>query len=77
MEMGERVLKVKPWTEITIDGRALGRALLRKNSLGPSPHTLVLSHPGLGSLKPILRIRPQSRARGRPRVGAPDRKVLS
>jgi hypothetical protein len=30
MKVGEHVLKVKPWAEITIDGRVLGRALPRK-----------------------------------------------
>jgi hypothetical protein len=77
MEMGERVLKVKPWAEITIDGRVLGRALLRTFSVGPGPHTLVISHPGLGIAQADPDDPAQVACPQDPELGAPDRKVQS
>jgi eukaryotic-like serine/threonine-protein kinase len=54
---GTLVLKVKPWADVTIDGRVVGRNLPPKVSLSPGPHTLVLSHPDFEPFKRILTIR--------------------
>jgi serine/threonine-protein kinase len=48
---------VKPWAEVTIDGRVIGRALPPKISLSPGPHTVILSHPEFEPFKRILTIR--------------------
>jgi serine/threonine protein kinase len=54
---GSLVLKVKPWAEVTIDGRVIGRALPPKITLSPGPHTLILSHPDFESFRRIVTIR--------------------
>ncbi len=54
---GTLVLKVKPWAEVTIDGRVIGRDVPPKISLPPGPHTVILSHPDFEPFKRIVTIR--------------------
>jgi len=48
---------VKPWADVSIDGRVMGRALPPKISLSPGPHTVILSHPEFEPFKRIVNIR--------------------
>ncbi len=54
---GSLVLKVKPWAEVTIDGRGFGRAVPPKIYLSPGPHTVILSHPDFEPFKRLVTIR--------------------
>jgi serine/threonine protein kinase len=54
---GNLVLKVKPWAEVTIDGRVIGRVLPPRISLSPGPHIVILSHPDFEPFKRIVTIR--------------------
>jgi hypothetical protein len=43
-------IQVHPWAEVTLDGRALGAVPPQRTLiLAPGAHTLVLTHPGLGT----------------------------
>jgi serine/threonine protein kinase len=42
---GWLLVAVRPWADVTIDGRSLGMTPLRRQLLRPGPHTVVLSHP--------------------------------
>lgn len=54
---GTLVLNVKPWAEVTLDGRPAGRSPLRKIPLNPGPHTLVLNHPDFEPFRRVVTIR--------------------
>jgi eukaryotic-like serine/threonine-protein kinase len=53
---GTLVLNVKPWAEVTLDGRPVGRSP-RKIPLTPGPHTLLLNHPDFEPFRRVVTMR--------------------
>lgn len=60
--LGTLRLNVKPWAEIVIDGKSVGRSSSEKILLGPGPHTVMFSHPDFEPLKRVVNVRPGASA---------------
>ncbi len=75
MEPGLLQLAVRPWAEVSIDGRLIGTTPLDRLSLTPGAHTVTLRHPAYEPLARTVTIRSGETARlvvdlaheGRPR----------
>jgi hypothetical protein len=50
-------LKVKPWADVSVDGKARGKTPLPKMTLSPGAHTVVLSHPDFEPLKRMVDVK--------------------
>ncbi len=50
-------LRILPWAEVSVDGRAVGTTPLRPVSLEAGEHRVVLSHPSYKPLQKSVRIR--------------------
>jgi len=55
---GELQLDVKPWAQVTIDGKPHGQTPLPKIRLGVGPHVVVLVNPGYKVFQRKVTIRP-------------------
>ena len=53
---------VKPWAEVTVDGKAIGKTPIRSVSLPPGEHVVMLNHPDYELLRRIVQIQPGAKA---------------
>ncbi len=58
MATGTLKLRVKPWADVSIDGRALGSTPLKPLSLAPGAYTVRLQHPSYRPLLKKVNVRP-------------------
>jgi hypothetical protein len=50
-------IKVKPWAEVVVDGKAVGRTPIKALALSPGPHTVVLTHPDYEPFRRVVTVR--------------------
>lgn len=51
-------MTAKPWAEVTVDGKPIGKTPIRSVTLPPGEHVLMFSYPDYEPLRRVVQIQP-------------------